>query len=156
MLNTVFKDAIINREKTLSILKGPEYEKIIQKAKENWIDYTPKKQQDVKIKSKNNDMSIALTPTVDIIKTIAKNTNATIVAFALETCDGEANALEKLKSKGADYIVLNHPMDDGCGIDSNYNKVSILSNKYEQFDIKKDRKDRVARQILEFIISKQA
>ena len=45
MLNTVFKDAIINREKTLSILKGPEYEKIIQKAKENWIDYTPKKQQ---------------------------------------------------------------------------------------------------------------
>ena len=33
MLNTVFKDAIINREKTLSILKGPDYEKIIQKAK---------------------------------------------------------------------------------------------------------------------------
>ena len=46
-------------------------------------------------------------------------------------------------------------MDDGCGIDSNYNKVSILSNKYDQFDIKKDRKDRVAKQILEFIISKQ-
>jgi len=45
MLNTVFKDAIINREKTLSILKGPKYEKIIQKAKENWIDYTPEKQE---------------------------------------------------------------------------------------------------------------
>ena len=43
MLNTVFKDAIINREKTLSILKGPNYEKIIQKAKENWIDYEPQK-----------------------------------------------------------------------------------------------------------------
>jgi hypothetical protein len=45
MLNTVFKDAIINREKTLSILKGPEYESIIQKAKENWIDYIPEKQE---------------------------------------------------------------------------------------------------------------
>ena len=45
MLNTVFKDAIINREKTLSILKGPNYEKIIQKAKENWIDYKPEKQE---------------------------------------------------------------------------------------------------------------
>ena len=45
MLNTVFKDAIINREKTLSILKGPEYDKIIQKAKENWIDYKPEKQE---------------------------------------------------------------------------------------------------------------
>jgi len=45
MLNTVLKDAIKNREKTLSILKGPDYEKIIQKAKENWIDYTPEKQE---------------------------------------------------------------------------------------------------------------
>ena len=45
MLNTVFKDAIINREKTLSILKGPEYDKIIQKAKENCIDYKPEKQE---------------------------------------------------------------------------------------------------------------
>lgn len=45
MLNTVFKDAIINREKTLSILKGPKYDKIIEKAKENWIDYKPEKQE---------------------------------------------------------------------------------------------------------------
>ena len=45
MLNTVLKDAIKNREKTLSILKGPDYEKIIQKAKENWINYTPEKQE---------------------------------------------------------------------------------------------------------------
>ena len=45
MLNTVLKDAIKNREKTLSILKGPDYERIIQKAKENWIDYTPEKQE---------------------------------------------------------------------------------------------------------------
>ena len=44
MLNSVFKEAIQNREKTLSILKGPKYEKIIQKAKENWIAYKPQKQ----------------------------------------------------------------------------------------------------------------
>ena len=31
MLNTVYKDAIINREKMLSILKGPKFEKILQK-----------------------------------------------------------------------------------------------------------------------------
>ena len=45
MLNSVFKEAIQNREKTLSILKGPKYEKIIQKAKENWIEYKPQKQE---------------------------------------------------------------------------------------------------------------
>ena len=45
MLNSVFKDAIQNREQTLSILKGPKYEKIIQKAKENWVEYKPQKQE---------------------------------------------------------------------------------------------------------------
>ena len=45
MLNSVFKEAIQNREKTLSILKGPKYEKIIQKAKENWIEYKPQKEK---------------------------------------------------------------------------------------------------------------
>ena len=44
MLNSVFKDAIQNREKTLAILKGPKYEKIIEKAKENWVEYKPQKQ----------------------------------------------------------------------------------------------------------------
>ena len=45
MLNSVFKEAIQNREKTLSILKGPKYEKIIQKAKENWVEYKPEKEE---------------------------------------------------------------------------------------------------------------
>ena len=45
MLNSVFKEAIQNREKTLSILKGPKYEKIIQKAKENCVEYKPQKQE---------------------------------------------------------------------------------------------------------------
>ena len=45
MLNSVFKEAIQNREKTLSTLKGPKYEKIIQKAKENWVEYKPQKQE---------------------------------------------------------------------------------------------------------------
>lgn len=43
MLNTVYKDAIKNREKMLSILKGPKFELILQKAKENWVHYKPVK-----------------------------------------------------------------------------------------------------------------
>nr|WP_067958593.1 DNA double-strand break repair nuclease NurA [Nitrosopumilus sp. Nsub] len=44
MLNTVYKDAIINREKMLSILKGPKFEQILQKARANWNDFTPTKE----------------------------------------------------------------------------------------------------------------
>jgi len=45
VLNTVYKDAIINREKMLSILKGPKFEQIMQKAKENWVEFTPEKEE---------------------------------------------------------------------------------------------------------------
>lgn len=45
MLNTVYKDAIINREKILSILRGPKFEQILQKAKENWIEFTPTREE---------------------------------------------------------------------------------------------------------------
>jgi len=47
VLNTVYKDAIINREKMLSILKGPKFEQITQKARENWIEFTPEKEDAV-------------------------------------------------------------------------------------------------------------
>ena len=45
MLNTVYKDAIINREKILSVLKGPKFEQILQKATSNWNTFTPSKEQ---------------------------------------------------------------------------------------------------------------
>ncbi len=45
MLNTVYKDAIKNRDQMLSVLKGPKFEQILHKAKENWIDYSPTKEQ---------------------------------------------------------------------------------------------------------------
>jgi hypothetical protein len=45
VLNTVYKDAIINREKMLSILKGPKFEQILHKARANWNDFTPTKEE---------------------------------------------------------------------------------------------------------------
>ena len=44
MLNSVLKDAIKKRDETLSILKGPKFDQIIKKAKANWIDFSPTKQ----------------------------------------------------------------------------------------------------------------
>jgi len=44
VLNSVYKDAIINRDKMLSILKGPKFEQILEKARSNWNDFTPTKE----------------------------------------------------------------------------------------------------------------
>ena len=48
MLNSVFKDAIKRREKTLEILKGPKFEQIKEEAKSNWIEYRPTKNHPLK------------------------------------------------------------------------------------------------------------
>jgi hypothetical protein len=45
VLNTVFKDAIINRDRMLSVLKGPKFDEILQKARENWVEFTPTKEE---------------------------------------------------------------------------------------------------------------
>src|SRR5574338_81220 len=45
MLNTVYKEAIKKRDNILYILKGPRYEQIVERARQNWIAYAPKKQE---------------------------------------------------------------------------------------------------------------
>ena len=47
MLNTVYRDAIKKRDEAKSIFKGERFEQIIKAAKENWVDYTPQKQDSV-------------------------------------------------------------------------------------------------------------
>jgi hypothetical protein len=41
VLNTVYRDAIKKRESILAVLKGPKFEQILQKARDNWIEYRP-------------------------------------------------------------------------------------------------------------------
>ena len=115
-------------------------------------DYSPTIQVKEKIKSKKSSIKIDMHPTIDIIKDISKKTNAIIIAFALETSNGIANAKNKLFDKGADYIILNHPDDEGCGIESNYNKVVIIDRKNNTKEISKDRKDRIAKKIMDFVL----
>ncbi len=43
MLNTVYRDALKKRDEARSIFKGERFERIIQAARENWIDYEPQK-----------------------------------------------------------------------------------------------------------------
>lgn len=45
MLNTVYKDAILNRDKMLSILRGPKFDQILQKARDNWVEFMPTKEK---------------------------------------------------------------------------------------------------------------
>lgn len=118
-------------------------------------DYTPKVTSDKKIKKSDEEVSIELKSTVDILKTIGekKKQNQLLVGFALETNDEIENAKSKLIKKNLDMIVLNTLNDKGAGFEGDTNKVTIIDkyNKEEKFELKS--KSEVAQDIFNKIIS---
>ena len=116
-------------------------------------DYGPIKQEQNKIKKETKNLNLELKENPDIIKTIANQTNATIIAFALETNQGTLNAKNKLKNKNADFIVLNYANEKDAGFNSNTNHVYIYGKNESEIELKKDRKDRIAHQIIDWVIS---
>jgi phosphopantothenoylcysteine decarboxylase/phosphopantothenate--cysteine ligase len=103
-------------------------------------DYTIANASAIKIKKTDDVMTVELIKTKDILKTLGglKKADQLLVGFALETNDEEKYAFEKLKSKNADYIVLNSLRDTGAGFGYESNKITIFDragNKY-YFDLK--------------------
>lgn len=98
-------------------------------------DFTPRETKDVKIKREKGDMAIQLVPTKDIAAELGrmKKESQFMVGFALETNDEINNAINKLKAKKLDFIVLNSLNDKGAGFSVDTNKITIISDtsKYE-------------------------
>ena len=118
-------------------------------------DYTPQTVADRKIKKTEGELlSIELTKTTDILASLGqrKREGQILVGFALETHDEQANALDKLRKKNLDFIVLNSMRDEGAGFAGDDNKVTIISRNGdpEVFDLKP--KSEVARDICTRII----
>ena len=116
-------------------------------------DYSPADPPDKKIKRNSENKSIDLKPALDILKSIKGKTKGKVIAFALETHDGEAEAQRKLVEKGADFIILNYANEKGAGFESSTNRVTIFSKSGNQIELKKDRKDRIAKKIIEYILN---
>lgn len=116
-------------------------------------DYSPADPSDKKIKRNSENKSIDLKPALDILESIKGKTKGKVIAFALETHDGEAEAQRKLVEKGADFIILNYANEKGAGFESSTNRVTIFSKSGDQIELKKDRKDRIAKKIIEYILN---
>lgn len=113
-------------------------------------DYTPVNVADHKIKKQaDNHLNIELKTTVDILKTLGerKRSDQLLVGFALETNDEEQNAIQKLKKKNLDFIVLNSLNDTGAGFKGDTNKITIIDNNLQKTNFDLKTKDEVARDI---------
>lgn len=117
-------------------------------------DYTPVETADQKIKKKSDSLTITLSKTKDILKSLGekKNSKQVLVGFALETNDEKKNALEKLAKKNADMIILNSMMDAGAGFGYDTNKITIFDKSGQEFSFDTKSKTDVAKDIVDTII----
>ncbi|WP_341225424.1 bifunctional phosphopantothenoylcysteine decarboxylase/phosphopantothenate--cysteine ligase CoaBC [uncultured Arcticibacterium sp.] len=113
-------------------------------------DYAAKNISDIKIKKKEDDLSIPLERTPDIAGTLGKlkKNHQIAVGFALETNDALENATKKLDKKNFDFIVLNSLQDKGAGFRYDTNKIKVVHKGgiLKEFELKS--KDDVALDIL--------
>ena len=87
-------------------------------------DYRPTEAADQKIKKADDDLSISLAKTTDILKS-AKG-DFVRVGFAAETQNLVENAKAKVGSKQLDLIVANDITAEGSGFGSDTNKVTLI------------------------------
>ena len=92
-------------------------------------DYTPMEVSTDKIKKNTDHFSIELKKTKDILKHLGtiKKEGQLLVGFALETNNEQEYALNKMKNKNADIIILNSLNDKGAGFKYDTNKITIFN-----------------------------
>ena len=96
-------------------------------------DYTPIVVSESKIKKSDDTFSIELRKTKDIALELGKvKGSRKIVGFALETDNEQVNAVEKLRKKNLDMIVLNSLRDEGAGFGHDTNKVSFIDASHRE------------------------
>jgi phosphopantothenoylcysteine decarboxylase / phosphopantothenate---cysteine ligase len=117
-------------------------------------DYSPVVQAGEKLKKKDDKLLVELVKTKDILQSLGEKKSAgqVLVGFALETNNGEVYALDKLKKKNADMIVLNTLEDEGAGFGHDTNKITIFGKNGEKFSFGVRTKKEVAADIIDKLI----
>ena len=117
-------------------------------------DFSPVDYIDTKIKKEDSEqLDIQLKKNKDILSLVAEHfKNSYVVGFAAETSNVEENAKNKLNSKNLNMIISNDVSDQSIGFEVDENEVNVIT-KNETIFLKRDKKIRIARQILKIIHS---
>lgn len=91
-------------------------------------DYRPAQASEHKIKKTGETLTLELIRNPDILGSVRTHFGfrGTLVGFAAETGDLEANAREKLIRKGCDLVIANDVSKPGIGFDSDRNEVLLV------------------------------
>ena len=91
-------------------------------------DYTPRQVAPAKLKKSADSLTLELVRTTDILGSarVSLGFTGTLVGFAAETDNLEANARDKLTRKGCDLVIANDVSQPGIGFDSDHNEVVLV------------------------------
>lgn len=119
-------------------------------------DYKPISVSVLKIKKTEEDFSLKLTRTNDILKALGqlKRDGQILVGFALENSNEKNYALEKLRTKNADMIVLNSLKDQGAGFGYDTNKITVFEKDGAETPFPLQNKQQVAKHIVDRIVNR--
>ena len=97
-------------------------------------DYGPAQYSPDKRPRADGAYDVPMIPTADVLRATRdrRKPGSVIVGFALETCDGNQRARQKLEAKDLDLIVLNLANEEGAGFETDTNKVTIISRTTEE------------------------
>ena len=108
-------------------------------------DFRPEAVSEQKLKKIGRDLTLKFVETPDILAILGEmKTKQWMIAFALETEAGHARALEKLRRKRCDLIVLNSP----AAIDAEVTKLEVLGSSGGVLEEVAGTKAEAARRIL--------
>lgn len=109
--------------------EAPKQDMIIKAAAV--ADYRPAQVSDQKIKKNDDEMSIALERTQDILGWLGehKSRGQVLCGFAMETENMEEHAREKLYRKNLDLIAANNVKVEGAGFGTDTNVVTLITRQ---------------------------
>ena len=116
-------------------------------------DYRPAHVSDEKVKKKDDQMSIELERTDDILKYLGEHKRADqfLCGFSMETQNMIENSRAKLKKKNLDMIAANNVKTEGAGFQGDTNVITLITPK-EEIQLELMSKEAAADKILDQIL----
>jgi phosphopantothenoylcysteine decarboxylase/phosphopantothenate--cysteine ligase len=117
-------------------------------------DYAPFQVAEKKMKKSDDDLSLPLKRTKDILSALGKKkkTGQILVGFALETDHEKEEAIRKLRTKNPDFIVMNSLQDVGAGFEHDSNKATLFFQDGREQSFELQSKKSLAKHIVDTII----
>ncbi len=119
-------------------------------------DYRPTVTFEEKVKKQDDDLSIALERTEDILEFLGRHRREGqfLCGFSMETEHMLINSRAKLDKKNVDMIVANNLKEKGAGFGTDTNVVTILTRE-EAIELAMMSKEEVADRLLDEIVMRQ-